>query len=254
MERKTNYKAPALEKGLDILELLAHSEEPLNNQEIAQALNRNLSEIFRMLVILQERQYILLESSGYILSPKMFKLSNQHPPLARLIQYAPTVLKKLCKHTLQSCHISILNEGSMLVIAQQDSIYKMGFSVRLGAQIDLCGSGSGFVALAYCSETKRNYELNLCDATKEEKKMAIDLKENILQQGYYIGESPQVLGITNLSYPIFTVNNSFFASITIPYLEMDSNTLHHHVQHMDKTRQELAKVAKQFSYHLGAVD
>ncbi len=254
MERKTIYKAPALEKGLDILELLAQNERPLNNQEIAQALNRNLNEIFRMLIILQQRQYILQEPMGYILSPKMFKLSNQHPPLARLIQYAPPLLKELCQNTLQSCHISIFNGGSMLVIAQQDSIYKMGFSVRLGAEIDLCGGGSGFIALAYCSEEKKDYELSLCDAPEEEKKMAVSLKESILKKGYYIGESPQVSGITNLSYPIFTVNNAFFASITIPYLEMDSNTLHHHIQHMDKTRQELEKVAQQFSYHLGAVD
>lgn len=149
MERKTNYKAPALEKGLDILELLAKSERPLNNQEISQALDRNLNEIFRMIVILQQRQYIQQQATGYTLSPKMFRLSNQYPPLARIIDYAPPVLKKLCQDTLQSCHIAVLNDGSMVVVAQQDSVYKMGFSVRLGAEIDLCGSGSGYVALAY---------------------------------------------------------------------------------------------------------
>lgn len=252
MERKTNYKAPALEKGLDILELLANSEKPLNNQEISQALNRNLNEIFRMIVILQQRQYIQQHATGYTLSPKMFRLSNQYPPLARIIEYAPPVLKQLCQNTLQSCHISVLNDGNMVVVAQQDSVYKMGFSVRLGAEIDLCGSGSGYVALAYLSDEQVAHELKYSDATDTEKQRAMGFKDQILAQGYHMGESPQVSGITNISYPIFTVNNRFFASITIPYLEMDSNTLHHHIQHIDSTRQALSQIAQQFSYHLGA--
>lgn len=253
MERKTNYKAPALEKGLDILELLAKSERPLNNQEISQALDRNLNEIFRMIVILQQRQYIQQQATGYTLSPKMFRLSNQYPPLARIIDYAPPVLKKLCQDTLQSCHIAVLNDGSMVVVAQQDSVYKMGFSVRLGAEIDLCGSGSGYVALAYLPPEQAERELKYSGATEQEKQYAVSFKHQILAQGYYLGESPQVPGITNISYPIFTVNNRFFASITIPYLEMDLNTLHHHIQHIDTTRQELSNVAQQFSYYLGAL-
>ncbi len=251
MEKKTVYKAPALEKGLDILELLAQSERPLSNQEIAHALDRNLNEIFRMLIVLQARQYIMQEPTGYILSPKMFKLSNQQPLLARIIDYAPKLLKSLCVHTLQSCHISVFNRGKMLVIVQQDSVYKMGFSVRLGAEIDLCGSGSGFVALAYSNAERRDYELGQCDATAPEKQHALNQIDAILKQGYYMGKSPQVLGITNISYPIFTLNDAFFAAITIPYLEMNSQSLHHHIQHIDNTRLALAEVAAKISQHLG---
>ena len=43
------YAAPALEKGLDILEMLCRSEQPLSQTQIAQELGRSVGEIYRML-------------------------------------------------------------------------------------------------------------------------------------------------------------------------------------------------------------
>ena len=50
--RRSRYTAPALEKGLDILELLASVSEALTHSEIASRLGRTLTEVFRMLVCL----------------------------------------------------------------------------------------------------------------------------------------------------------------------------------------------------------
>ena len=58
--RTPKYTAPALEKGLDILEHLSRSDAGLTQAEIARVLGRSVSEIFRMLVVLQERGYIAL--------------------------------------------------------------------------------------------------------------------------------------------------------------------------------------------------
>ncbi|MFX3701694.1 helix-turn-helix domain-containing protein, partial [Streptococcus suis] len=55
--KKTEYRAPALEKGLDILELLAQQDEPLTKKQIAESLDRSINEIFRMLSVLVEKQF-----------------------------------------------------------------------------------------------------------------------------------------------------------------------------------------------------
>src|SRR5260370_39333624 len=52
------YPTPALEKGLDILELLVNHPMGLTKSEVARSLARTVSEIFRMLVCLEERGYI----------------------------------------------------------------------------------------------------------------------------------------------------------------------------------------------------
>ncbi|WP_262054467.1 helix-turn-helix domain-containing protein, partial [Burkholderia thailandensis] len=48
-EEVERYRAPALDKGLDILELLAEQKEGLTRTEITKELGRNASEIYRML-------------------------------------------------------------------------------------------------------------------------------------------------------------------------------------------------------------
>ena len=42
------YAAPALEKGLDILELLSRQEAGLTRRDIAERLGRSVSEVFRL--------------------------------------------------------------------------------------------------------------------------------------------------------------------------------------------------------------
>lgn len=52
------YTAPALEKGLDILELLAGEAEGLSQGTIAQRLGRSTAELFRMISVLERRGYL----------------------------------------------------------------------------------------------------------------------------------------------------------------------------------------------------
>ena len=52
------YRAPALDKGLDILELLAGVEQGLTQAEIAKRLDRSPNEFYRMLDRLVRRGYV----------------------------------------------------------------------------------------------------------------------------------------------------------------------------------------------------
>src|SRR6201984_3821544 len=85
--RRIRYAAPALEKGLDILELLASVSEALTHSEIASRLGRTLTEVFRMLVCLEERGYISRNGPDerYQLTLKLFEIVHQHPPRHRRI-------------------------------------------------------------------------------------------------------------------------------------------------------------------------
>ena len=61
--RPKSYSAPALEKGLDIIELLASMQRPMATREIADQLNRSKSEIFRMVFVLVARGYLRRDES-----------------------------------------------------------------------------------------------------------------------------------------------------------------------------------------------
>ena len=73
------YRAPALDKGLDILELLAGEEEGLSQAEIAKALGRTPNEQYRMLERLVRRGYVARNASDrYELTLKLFGLAHFH--------------------------------------------------------------------------------------------------------------------------------------------------------------------------------
>ncbi|MFP3616628.1 helix-turn-helix domain-containing protein, partial [Paraburkholderia sp. SIMBA_050] len=79
------YRAPALDKGLDILELLAEQKSGLTRAEITKLLGRNASEMYRMLERLVARQYVVRSAGGdrYSLSLKLYALAHRHPPMNR---------------------------------------------------------------------------------------------------------------------------------------------------------------------------
>ena len=62
--KPAKYRAPALDKGLDILELLARAHTPLSMTGVAAAIGYSKGEIFRMLQVLEERGYIARETES----------------------------------------------------------------------------------------------------------------------------------------------------------------------------------------------
>jgi len=128
------YEAPALEKGLDIVELLAAEPDALGQQQIAQRLGRSSSEIFRMLDVLERRGWIARRADGaYATTLTLFELAHRQAPVHRLLAAAMPQMQALARDTRQSNHLVVHYERRVLVIAQVDSPEPMGFSVRQGA-------------------------------------------------------------------------------------------------------------------------
>src|SRR4051812_18741900 len=93
------YAAPALEKGLDILELLSNEAQALTPNQIAGRLDRSVNEIFRMLETLQRRGYLHRSDVGpaYRLTPKLFELGNRQPQMRRLLDVALPRMQQLAR-------------------------------------------------------------------------------------------------------------------------------------------------------------
>ena len=66
------YRAPALEKGLDVLELLSSQGEAMTPSQMSVTLGRSVSELFRMIQVLEFRGYIEQSSDGYRLTNRLF--------------------------------------------------------------------------------------------------------------------------------------------------------------------------------------
>ncbi|MFN3607060.1 MAG: helix-turn-helix domain-containing protein, partial [Cypionkella sp.] len=132
-DQTDRYRAPALDKGLDILELLADEAEGLTRGEIVKAMGRSPSEIYRMLERLVARGYVSRHMGDrFALSMKLFVLATRHPAWRRLVSRAQPLMDAFARDMQQSCHLVMPTGGHALVIAQASPIGTWEFRVKIG--------------------------------------------------------------------------------------------------------------------------
>jgi DNA-binding IclR family transcriptional regulator len=216
------YSAPALEKGLDILELLCTSDVPLSQKEIAISLGRSSGEIYRMVSCLVERNYVSqVDESSYAITTKLFELSHINPPTHRLLFEAMPLMQRLATELDQSCHLTVYSQGKQLVLAKVDAPSGMGFSVRTGSALDVLISASGRVLVAFQnSETTQHWIEESVQRRPEQVNRRIDAVLNkIRKAGFESSPSVQVRGLYAVSFPILDTQGHALAALTVPYAE-----------------------------------
>ncbi|MFN8682368.1 IclR family transcriptional regulator [Paracoccus sp. P2] len=214
------YRAPALAKGLDILELLAADADGLTQVEIAKELGRTTPEIFRMLAVLRQRDYVWLDKDDrYHLSAKMLEVAYRHPPVQRLLSLSRVPMRQLAHQINQSVHMCILHAGRLLVVAQFDNPDLNINTVRLGAQIPIYDSASGRVLAAFMDQEERAHLLDLAGPEPADRRAQFlaDLPK-VRAVGYCEGPSMTIEGITNLSAPVFDFTGQAVAALTTPFI------------------------------------
>lgn len=221
------YSAPALEKGLDILEMLCRSEQALPQKEIAQRLGRSVGEIYRMLTCLVDRGYLAqVDDSSYTVTTKLFELAHVNPPTHRLLVEAVPLMQRLAKDLDQSCHLTVYSLGKQVVLAKVDTPSGMGFSVRAGSELDVLISASGRVLLAFQDEETRRLRIEeSLQRRPEQANPQIDaLLDTIRTTGFESIPSVQVRGLYAVSFPILDTQGRAIAALTVPYSERIDQT------------------------------
>ncbi len=214
------YRAPALDKGLDILELLAGEEEGLSQAEIAKALGRSPNEHYRMLERLVRRGYVARNASDrYELTLKLFGLAHFHRPIRRLVAQATPLMRSLASRSMQSNHLAVYDRAGVTVIAQMDAPGYWGLAIRVGARVGLFDTGSGHVLLAFRSAEAR--ALMVAEQEDEDEPRPDELEERLAQigqRGYEVMPSQQSAGVYNLSAPVLGGDGAALAALTCPYI------------------------------------
>ena len=222
MTSAPKYRAPALDKGLDILELLSRTPGSLNMTEIALGVGYSKGEIFRMLQVLEERQYIIRAEgdNGYSLTNRLFMLGMERPQNKGLVEAALPVMHRLADEVQHPCHLAVASEEQIVVIARVDAPSDLGFVVRVGHRRPLAHSTSGLVLFAFQSQEMRGRWLTLLD-TKDvgyKRKAFVERADHVRAQGYANYPSEVVDGVIDLSAPVLQHDRAVGA-LTIPYID-----------------------------------
>jgi DNA-binding IclR family transcriptional regulator len=217
-----NYTAPALEKGLEILELLAAEQKPMTLAQISVRLGRSKSELYRMLAVLEAKHYLARgeDTDFFNITNKLFNLGMSVPPVGTLVESAFPIMHELAEATQQPCHLAVASDYRMVVIARVESPSKLGLSVRVGHSLYLYESCSGRVLLAWMPQPRQEaaykYFAKHCKGFRRPSESEI---RSIRQRGYLRTASFITEGVEDMSSPVFDGRRRAIAALTIPFLK-----------------------------------
>tara|TARA_R110000772_G_scaffold162180_2_gene273403 strand:- start:7287 stop:8063 length:777 start_codon:yes stop_codon:yes gene_type:complete len=218
------YKAPALEKGLDILESLAGVRVPQSISDIARNLGRSRSEIYRMVVVLEARGYVerTEDPEKLQLSNRLFEIGMRSPPKMNLHDAALPEMSALASSMMQSIQLAVVSSDQIVVIARTESPDDVGFSVRLGHRRSIMKSASGLVLFAFASplqKAKILRDLKTGGAEAADINALEAQTDEIRRLGFVCMPSRMVDGVTDIGAPIFdSAGTGAVASLTVPFV------------------------------------
>jgi DNA-binding IclR family transcriptional regulator len=237
---------------MDIIELLAEAETGLTISDISQRLKRGMSELFRIIIVMERRGWLQKnpESSRYSVTYHVLKIAHRGTPAQTLTTAATPVMDELSARINQSCHLVVRSGTEGLVILRQENHKRhANFAVRLAAVIKLTTSCSGNVLLAHLEPEEREAVLRSVPRPWGVSPAKLhNALAKIRKQGFEIRRSPMTAGVTDISYPIRGFDGKVVAALTIPYLHVLDNSL---PTTIDQTRRLLEAAARRISVALG---
>lgn len=221
---RLSYAAPALEKGLDILELLAEVGEPLSTRAIAERLQRSKSEIFRMVFVLQQRGYLVREAGTdrLALSRRLFDLGIRTPSGRQLTSVALPLMERFSEESGQAAHLVVLSRAQTVVLATTSGHLDANVTVRPGYGRPALDANSGLLILAFQPETRRRTLMKDADPAEQARLDTPEVAESlarIIAQGHEIAPSRDIVAVTDITCPVIGPGGQAQAAMLVPCLQ-----------------------------------
>lgn len=216
------YSAPALDKGLDILEHLAGERLPLSQIELAHALDRTSGEIYRMLACLEERGYVVREagSGKFRLSLRLYELAHKQNATMLLRKAARMPMEALAEETGQACHLSVQNGGSLLVMMERMPSRRICLAVGEGARVSLLQTTSGRMLLSRMDDVSKflGPHPEFLALSIAAKKKLLHILDAIRGQECFVAPSDASDDVSDIAIPVGVRNTDTSAILAISCL------------------------------------
>jgi DNA-binding IclR family transcriptional regulator len=225
MERtgKQNVTVKSADRVLDIFELFAERQTPMNLTDIARELDLPVSSAHKLLQNLLARGYVESDKQGktFRLGYKLFEIGSKYAQRTDLAGEFQYVAQKMIEELNESVYLTIRNGDKTLYIGEKQCNQPVRFVSHLGMQLPLHATAMGKVLLSGLTdeEIKRLYpERELGRLTETTVSRLEDLMEQINQIreegiGYSYGEA--VPGIRCAAAPIVNASSSIVAAISV---------------------------------------
>ncbi|MBI8342685.1 IclR family transcriptional regulator [Pseudomonas aeruginosa] len=154
-DRDTDYRVPALQRGLSIVQMFNASERTLSTNEIADRLGVSVSAIYRIVFTLTEMGYLRkLGKNSYELGPQVLCDGYSYLASRDLVDIAMPHLNALRDRTSLSCHLSIREQTDSLYIYRAFAAQRLSVNIPIGTRIPCHCTAMGRMLLSGLSPTQ----------------------------------------------------------------------------------------------------
>lgn len=213
----------SLARGLRILEVLAEKQGPMALHEVARCSFLARSTAYHLLQALVKLEYILQdrETRSYILSPKIFRLTQRAWPKEQLAEIAAPYLDDLSRQTGEGSSLAILRDGAVTIIAKCEPDGPVRVVQEVGAQRPIHCSAVGKCLAAWLSEQELNNLLKQIDFVRKTPKTITspytfrqELKR-IRARGFAFDDEEHIPGIRCLATPVWDYSGEVRAALCV---------------------------------------
>lgn len=144
----------SLDKGLEVLEMVAADGEDVGLSELTLRLKWDKSTVFRLLTTLIRRGYIDqdADTKRYRLGFKVLHLERQLYQTLDLPRLSRDLLTRLANATGEAAHLAALHRNQAIVIAQRESPERMAVNAHVGSIEPLHATALGKAILMQFSD------------------------------------------------------------------------------------------------------
>lgn len=217
------YSAPSLERGLAILEYLAHHPDGKGQLEIAQALKCPVSSVFRLTLTLEALGYLERDAETKVFrhTQKMLMLGQQALSETDLIGSCMPVMRELRDELADTILLGVLNGPEIIVLEQALGSHLFRFSVNAGHRIRAYCSAPGKAIIAYLPEIQRERVIAQTEFIRFNANTIITPEgfrkelQKVAKLGYAIDNGEEYAGIYCVGAPLFDRSGYPIASVWI---------------------------------------
>lgn len=215
-------RVPAVDRALNLIELLASSQRGLTLSELSRKLHLPRSSAHYLVNTLATRGYIrrALDGNHYLLGPSICSLPTVSAAEMELRTGSQGLLVEFVQRLDLTTTIAVLRGAEAVIISRAKSGRDSGGGTWLGRHIDLHCTAQGKALIAYVGDEDLDQLLKGRELLRFTPNTIVSLPElkaclaQVRSQGYAVNDEENVMGIRAVAAPIFDKPGSVAAVVS----------------------------------------
>jgi DNA-binding IclR family transcriptional regulator len=217
-----HFRLPAVDRAINLFELLASSESGLTLSELSRKLNMPKSTMHYLIYTLASRGYLQRTSNGrHSLGMRFADVASASTAELNLSVLATPYLRQISVQLNLTALLAVLRGAEAVIIAKVTSAQDAGGGAWVGRHIDLHCTAQGKALIAGLPDqelTKLLGGRELANFTPRTISSLSSLKSHLMEvrmNGYAVNDEEQVHGVRAVASPVFDPRGVVIAAVSV---------------------------------------